>query len=127
MSDEEAIRRTLAAYCQTCDDGRFDEFVALFADDAVFAVPPGAPAEGREAIRGFMEAGYTPDVRGKHLLGEPLITVSGSSAAALTDFVFVGRRDGGDWGIVTTGRYDDELRRTPDGTWLFTRRTISML
>jgi uncharacterized protein (TIGR02246 family) len=127
MATEEAIRRTLAAYCQTCDDGRFDEFVDLFAADAVFVVPPGPSAGGREAIRGFMEAGYKPEVRGKHLLGEPLITVSGESATALTDFVFVGRGDGGQWGIVVAGRYDDELRCESDGCWRFTRRTITML
>ena len=126
-SDEEAIRRTLAGYCQTCDDGRFEEFASLFAVSAVFHVPPGDPVQGREAIRKFMEAAQPPEARGKHLCGEPLITLSGDEAEVTTDFVFVGRRGDRGWSITTTGRYHDTLARDPDGMWRFTTRTIFML
>jgi 3-phenylpropionate/cinnamic acid dioxygenase small subunit len=124
---DDAIRRVLAAYCQTCDDGRFDEFVALFAPNAVFQAAGYEPVQGRAAIKAFMESGYTPDVRGKHVLGEPLITVDGDTASASTDFVFVGRQGERGWGILTAGRYADELARDASGAWALTRRVISML
>lgn len=127
LTDEEAIRRTLASYCQACDDGRFDEFAALFAVDATFEVPPAAPALGRDAIRGFMETGYQPEVRGKHVLSEPLVDVDGDDATATTDFVFVGRSSAGAWVVKAAGRYHDTLRRTADGPWEFTRRLIAMM
>lgn len=124
---EEAIRKVLASYGQTCDDGRFEEFAALFATDAVFHALPGEPVQGREAIRSFMEAAYTPEVRGKHLLGEPLITLDDGAATATTDFAFMGRLPEGGWGVSVVGRYHDELARGDDGVWRFTRHTIAML
>jgi uncharacterized protein (TIGR02246 family) len=120
MSDEEAIRSTLAAYCRTCDEGRFADFAALFAEDATFEVPPTTPAVGRAAIRGFMEAGYPPEVRGEHRLGESQIDVTGDEATVTSDFTFVGRD------LRVTGNYHDHLRREPDGVWRFTRRLIEM-
>jgi uncharacterized protein (TIGR02246 family) len=124
---EEAIRRVLAGYCQSCDDGLFDDFAALFAPDAVFQALPAEAVQGRDAIKSFMEAGYGPDMRGKHLCGEPLIRVDGDTATATTDFVFVGRKPGGGWGVTVVGRYGDDLARDDMGTWRFTRRVISML
>jgi uncharacterized protein (TIGR02246 family) len=124
---EEAIRKVLASYGQTCDDGRFEEFAALFAADAVFHAPPGEPVQGRDAIRSFMAAAYTPEVRGKHLLGEPLIALDGDTAAVTTDFAFMARLPEGGWGISVVGRYDDQLERSDDGAWRFTRHTIAML
>src|SRR5260370_31310854 len=38
VADELAIRRTLAAYCQLCDDGYFAELAVQFAPDGTFAI-----------------------------------------------------------------------------------------
>lgn len=126
----EAIRNTLARYCHTCDDGRFDEFGELFEPDGVFAVQGMDPVAGQDAIRAFMEAAQPPERRGKHLCGIPLVAVddNGDTASASTDFVFVGRaEDGGGWSVVAVGRYEDRLVRSSDGAWRFARRTITML
>src|SRR5262249_53092748 len=53
MTDEEGIRRTLALYCQLCDDGRFDEWADLYTEDAVFRVM-GGEHRGPEAIKAFI-------------------------------------------------------------------------
>jgi uncharacterized protein (TIGR02246 family) len=124
---EDAIRRVLASYGQTCDDGRFDEFATLFAADATFQALPGEPVRGRDAIRDFMAAAYTPEVRGKHLLGEPLITADGDTATAATDFAFMGRTAEGGWAVTVVGRYQDDFARGEDGAWRFTRHVIAML
>jgi hypothetical protein len=132
-SAEERIRRTLAAYCHTVDDGRFDDLALLFTKDGRLQVGSDDPAVGRDAVAAFMERAQPPEQRGKHLLGEPWIelTPDHTNASALTDFAFVGRSGGG-WAITAVGRYDDHLVRDHGPThggdsWLFARRTISLL
>ena len=67
----DGIRRTLATYCQLLDDGRFDEWVEVFTDDVVLAVM-GQVARGRDEVRAFIEPVQGPEVRGRHILSEPL-------------------------------------------------------
>ncbi|MGH9111249.1 MAG: nuclear transport factor 2 family protein [Acidimicrobiales bacterium] len=122
MSDEAAIRRTLAAYCQFCDDGRFDEWGALFAEDASFRVL-GRSHEGRAAIQAFIAAAQPPERRGKHVCANPLIDVDGDTARAVTDYIFLSRIDGGGLAVSNTGRYHDRLVRRGD-RWLFAERSI---
>jgi uncharacterized protein (TIGR02246 family) len=49
LEEESAIRRLLAEYCHRYDDGRADDFAALFADNATFIVK-GRVREGRAQI-----------------------------------------------------------------------------
>jgi uncharacterized protein (TIGR02246 family) len=122
--DEDQVRRTIAAYSQHCDDGRFDQWSDLFADDAhlVFA---GRTTEGRDHIRRYMESVQPPEARGKHITSHSLVEVDGDIAVAHTDYLFV--RSGSEGlALVATGRYHDQLVR--DGSrWRFRRREISML
>lgn len=135
-SPAEAIRATLAEYCHTCDDGRFEAFADLFVADAQLVVM-GHTHTGREAIGAFMAAAQPPQRRGKHLCANPLITVSpdGRHARAVTDYVFVGRAPSaagaaagpmGSFEITSVGRYHDELVREGD-RWRFARREIVFL
>jgi 3-phenylpropionate/cinnamic acid dioxygenase small subunit len=127
MSAEEDIRRTLARYCQLCDDGRFDEWAELYTDDARFLVM-GRVYEGPAAIKGFIEMGQPPERRGKHMCANSIIDVAadGASASAVTDYVFVGRNEADEAAIMSVGRYHDEL--VPgDAGWQFRRREIVFL
>jgi uncharacterized protein (TIGR02246 family) len=123
MSDEDAIRRTLAEYCQFCDDGRFDEFADLFATDAVFRVM-GKSNEGRGQIKAFMEKAMPPEKRGKHVTTSCVIDVTGDGdeARVFTDYFFVARTDDG-YGITSVGRYHDRLVKQKD-RWRFAEREI---
>ncbi|WP_334143593.1 nuclear transport factor 2 family protein [Rhabdothermincola sp.] len=123
MTPEEGIRRTLALYCQLCDDGRFDEWADLYVDDAEFHVM-GITHRGRAAIKAFIEKGQPPERRGKHLCANPLIDLDegGTGARAVTDYVFVGRAGGG-LAITSAGRYHDRLV-LDGGRWRFARREI---
>jgi 3-phenylpropionate/cinnamic acid dioxygenase small subunit len=119
--DLELIRRTLALYCQFCDDGRFDEWEELFVDDAVFRVL-GRSYEGRAALRDFIETGQPPDRRGKHICANSVIDLEGDRALARTDYLFVGRVPDG-LAVTSVGRYHDVLVR--DGAvWRFATREI---
>lgn len=126
----EAIRRTIARYSQLCDDGRFDEFVELFEEDADFAVM-GQVFTGREAIGGFLAAAQTADTRGKHLTSNTVISFDGGDAdqaRVWTDYVFVARGEGRSFAVASVGRYHDVVRRDPaSGAWRFARREIVFL
>ena len=118
LNDIAAIRRLLAACCQTLDDGLFDAWAELYAEDGHFAVL-GTRTRGRAEMRALIEPFQTDDLRGKHLISEPLIDLDGDVANATTDFAFVAN----DNRIAQTGRYCDVLRRGPDG-WRVARREI---
>ena|SRR5438270_632635 len=126
MNDEDGIRRTLALYCQYCDDGRFDEFAELFAKDAVYRVM-GQTHEGREQIKAFMTEAQPPERRGKHVCTNTVVEVGvkGDEARAYTDYIFVAHADAG-FAITNVGRYHDRFVKDHD-TWLFAERQIVFL
>lgn len=126
MTDEEGIRRTLALYCQLCDDGRFDEWAELYTEDATFSVM-GKSYVGPAAIKGFIEAAQPPEARGKHFLGQSVIDIDGDRARSVADYVFVAARPGGGFGITSAGRYHDTLERSTGGRWRFATREIRFL
>jgi 3-phenylpropionate/cinnamic acid dioxygenase small subunit len=118
MSDEEAIRRTIAQYAHFCDDGRFDEWAELFAVDARFSVL-GETHEGRGQAKAWIMKFQTAELRGKHVCTNTVIDVGGDQARAWTDYIFVDRSGA----IVSVGRYHDRLVR--DGErWRFQERRI---
>jgi 3-phenylpropionate/cinnamic acid dioxygenase small subunit len=122
--DEDQVRRTIAAYSQHCDDGRFDQWSDLFAEDA-HLVLGDQTTEGRDDIRRYMESVQPPEARGKHITANSLVEVDGDTAEAHTDYLFV-RPGAGGLTMVATGRYHDELVR--DGSeWRFRRREITLL
>jgi len=124
--EHDAIRRTLATYCQLIDDGRFDEWVEVFTDDVVVAVM-GQVARGRDAVRALIEPNQGPELRGRHILSEPLIDVdpSGERASVTTDYCFVAR----DLTVLSAGRYHDVLVRNAGGAhrWRIAQREIVFL
>jgi uncharacterized protein (TIGR02246 family) len=124
MDDLDAIRRTIALYCQLCDDGRFEEWGDLYTEDARFCVL-GKVYEGREEIRGFIERAQPAGARGKHVAANPVIDVEGDEAVARTDYVFLSR-NGGSLALTSAGRYHDRLVRR-GGRWLFSERRIVFL
>ena len=120
---EEAIRRTLAEYCQALDDGRFDEWAEVFTDDVRFEVMDRV-LEGIADVRSFIEAAQGPEARGRHMLSEPLIQIdqSGDTATAMTDYAFISQQ----LRITSAGRYHDTLVQR-GGRWRISSREIVFL
>ena len=118
LADIASIRRLLAACCQTLDDGRFDEWAALYTEDCRFAVM-GTRTRGRAEMRAIIEPFQTEELRGKHLISESVIDLDGDTASAATDFAFVAK----DNTILQTGRYHDVLSRIAGG-WKVAGREI---
>ena len=121
VADELAVQRLMSTYCQLVDDGRFVDVAALFADDGVFE-NRGAQI-GRHQLVSFLEEAQVPERRGRHSCGYTLVHFDGDDDAnASTDFVFMGRADGG-FVVKLVGRYYDTLRRGPGG-WQFVLRRV---
>ena len=75
---------------------------------------------GRGALRGFIEPAQSEEMRGRHLISEPLIEVDGDRATVTTAYAFVGR----DLAVQSSGRYHDVLACGDDGEWRFLEREI---
>lgn len=120
---EAEIRRTIADYCQSCDDGRFDDFGRCFASDAEVLLDGEVVATGRAAIQTWITAAQPAKRRGKHVTINTLIVWDGENASGATDYLFVGRTPDGPR-VTTAGRYVDEFVEA-DGRWLFARREIT--
>lgn len=122
-TEEADIRRLLAQYCQLLDDGRFDEWIDLFADDIEFVVM-GMHKRGRDEVRGFVEPSQQADARGRHMLSEPWIELDDgpgdpATATVTIDFAWISKTGE----VGQSGRYHDRLVRHPD-RWRFQRREI---
>ena len=118
MADIARIRWLLAACCQALDDGLFEEWALLYTEDCRFAVM-GTRTRGRSEMRAIIEPFQGPDMRGKHMISEPMISLDGDEAAVTTDFTFVAKGNK----ILQTGRYHDVLHRRADG-WRVAQREI---
>lgn len=117
------VRHTLASYCQTCDDGRFDEFGQCFTEDAVVVVM-GQEIHGRAAIQAWITEAMPAERRGRHVTINSLIDSDAAPISAVSDFVFVALRP--ELRISVAGRYHDQFRFDGD-RWRFSRREIELL
>jgi len=115
--------RTLAEYCQLCDDENFSDLVQRFAPRGSFAFG-GEVVTGRDDLEDWFAQNQRPELRGKHLEANAIIDVDGDRARAVSDFVFLRRIDG----VVTpqiAGRYRDTLVKLED-RWLIDRREVEV-
>jgi uncharacterized protein (TIGR02246 family) len=112
MTDRDAIHDLLAAYALTLDADDIDGCLALFTDDAQFAVF-GRTFSGRDGLRKML----TRAPRGIHLTGMLLAEIDGDTATARAQVLFVeaGTHE------LRPALYDDELMKA-NGQWRFRRR-----
>jgi uncharacterized protein (TIGR02246 family) len=115
-----AVRDIIARHAQAQDDGRTDDMVALYCDDAVLEVPGMGVYEGVEAIRAAWD-GWKPQSPQRHVVVNTVLTDwSDSDASATSDVVYVQKGDAG-WSVQIVCRYKDVFQRR-QGRWLLRRR-----
>lgn len=116
------IRDALAAYAHALDDGRTDDIVALFTEDAVATLPGIPRLEGKDAIR----AAYAEMVPGqpqRHVVTNTHVAeYDGTRATVVSDLVFLLKGEAG-WAVRFVGRYTDRLQADGD-RWLFESRDL---
>ena len=121
----EGVRNQIARYTQALDDGRTDDLIATFCEDATVDIPGLGQYEGRDAIREAY-AGWTPTRPQRHLVLNTLVTHwDDDEAEATSDVVFLLLRKSG-WSVELVGRYRDSLRREGD-EWRFARRAAEFV
>jgi uncharacterized protein (TIGR02246 family) len=121
LIDRTKIRELTARYGRCFDDGDAEGFAATFVEDGEMAVGTRPPTKGREALA---EMCRTVPFAVLHATVDPIIEIDGDRATQrVTVLVYQKAADRSEKPQLTaTGRYEDELVRTPGG-WLFERRT----
>lgn len=125
MSDRSAITELLYRYAELIDAGDFDGVGRLLGRGNFMGVA------GSEAIaalfaattRRFPDHGNTP--RTRHLVLNPIVDVSGDTAAARSTFCVVQQTDTVALQPIVVGRYADTFARDDHG-WFFTERTVDV-
>jgi ketosteroid isomerase-like protein len=121
LADKLAIRELVARYCRAVDDADADAFAGSFAGDGVFETPLGV-VTGHDAL---LAHGHKMTFGNVHVTTDPIIEIDGDRATH-TCTLLLGRRaqDQSANEIVATGRYFDELVRTPGGWRFKSRRAV---
>ncbi len=128
LVDRTQIRELTARYNRCFDDGDAEGFAATFTEDGVMEVAGGFAVEGRAALAGMCRSVPYGIV---HVTVDATVEVDGDRATQDVTVMILNRPkpDAGPGERTTkldrSGRYHDELARTPDG-WRFTRRTATL-
>lgn len=123
----EQIRDLVAAYAHCADSGRFDELVALFADDGVLETPDGAMQRGSDGIRAFLggtkadlAAATTTALIRHHVSSLHIVVVNPTEATGAAYFFVVTEHGPDHW-----GRYRDRYL-CRDRQWRFAHRRVRL-
>jgi uncharacterized protein (TIGR02246 family) len=128
LVDRARIRELTARYNRCFDDGDPEGFAATFTEDGVMEVAGGPTTTGRLALEEMVR--HTP-YGIVHVTVDAVVAVEGDRAVQDVTLLVVARppvdapRDQRRSRVQRSGRYHDELARTPEG-WRFARRTATL-
>jgi hypothetical protein len=121
LLDKVAIQELGARYNAAVDSGDADGFAGVWTGDGVFDIAGGQTIVGADALRAVP---IRTKGRTVHATTDHIIRIDGDRATQTCTLLMYRRRpDGSVNDLISTGRYDDELLRTPAG-WLFCRRCV---
>jgi hypothetical protein len=126
MSDHDQILDTLARYARGVDERDFAAVAALFTPDATidYSVSGGAKLTGAE-LAGWLGRSLAMFRMTQHLLGLPVIEVTGDSARTRVGVLATHvqtKLDGSETTAVLNGTYRHEWSRTRSGWRIRTLR-----
>jgi uncharacterized protein (TIGR02246 family) len=128
LVDRTRIRELTARYNRCFDDGDISGFAATFTEDGIMEVEGGFRVQGRSELEKMCERTPYGVV---HVTVDPTVEVDGDRAVQVSTILVV-QRPKPDAGpsertssLSRTGRYRDELVRTPQG-WRFAKRTVTL-
>jgi hypothetical protein len=126
VEDRLAITDLLYQYATALDTRDWDLLRATFTEDGIADyLEFGGVNEGRDAIVELCGGVLSGLDASQHLIANPRVTLEGDRATASCYFQaqhFLASPAGGNTYLVG-GRYDDRLRRTPEG-WQIEHRTL---
>jgi uncharacterized protein (TIGR02246 family) len=132
MSDRGAIENVLNRYSIAYDENDMAEMADTFTDDAVFTmrIADGdliGPFEGKEAIMKLMVDSHASQTdQRRHITTNMAVRRADGRTAAVSSYLTLISVQNGAAHLLSTARYDDELRRCDDGAWRFTKRHIQL-
>ena len=126
---ERDIRNLLARLAHLADDGNVETYVQLWAEEGSWYHPHYGEMSGRAAIRESLQkrlaaGGQGPGSHMRHAINTQWVRFEDDDHAFSQAYWFTMRVEGRP-ALSNAGRYDDELRRTPEG-WKLFRRNITI-
>ena len=127
MHDEIAIQQTLNTYSEAASRRDWATLLSTFTADAVWEIPAfNARYQDHAVIQKAMSAFVDQMAYFVQINAPAVIRVAGDTATARSIIRECGKFADRDEALEILGRYEDELRRMPDG-WKFTRRVFHAL
>lgn len=129
---ERARERVVIDFVHRLDLGEPASVAELFTEDGTWEWPAGERlVSGRRALGAYF--GSRPaDRLSRRLMSDILVPVTSPDTATATSYVTTYRVDGHEDGLVPpgppaqVGHFADTFRRSPDGTWLLSTRTLHL-
>ncbi|MFN8027984.1 MAG: nuclear transport factor 2 family protein [Acidimicrobiia bacterium] len=118
LADRLALHEMPGRYGDLIDDRDWDGLATIFTDDATFEIP-GEVLDGLEGIRAFMRQSNHPRTHAMtNVYADATPDDPNATSRAVVRFRIIGmRRDG----RIMSGRYRDDVVRTPEGWRVQTR------
>ena len=132
MSARGALENVLNRYSIAYDDNDMAEMADTFTDDAVLTmrIADGdliGPFEGKEAVMKLMTDSLAgQDDQRRHVTTNVVVRKETDDSALVSSYLTLIQVKDGAAKVLSTARYDDELRREGDGAWRFTKRHIQL-
>jgi 3-phenylpropionate/cinnamic acid dioxygenase small subunit len=136
LADRLTILNHVTAYSFLIDEGRWDEWFALFSDDILFetTVPCFGTirAKGMEAFRKFVDVRFrgpgseTNDTAHRHTMGNVHVVEQTETTAEVRTYMLISNAHAdGRFYVFTSGTYNASLEKR-DGKWTITRWYIEV-
>jgi hypothetical protein len=122
--EKDAIRETMARYCQALDAGEFDRVAALFTEEGEWTTDYDS-AVGPAAIEAMLTRNVPRKGEGpqrKHYVANSVIDVNGEEANAVSNYLIIRESENGLIPVMC-GTYKDRFRKQ-GGRWLFARKEL---
>lgn len=132
MSARGAIENVLYRYTLAYDDNDMAEMADTFADDAVMTMRIAGgdligPFDGKDAIMKLMKDSLAgQDDQRRHVTTNMVLRKETEDTATVNSYLTLIAVKDGQANLLSTARYDDELRHEADGVWRFTNRHIEL-
>ena len=132
MSARGAIENVLNRYSIAYDDNDMTQMADTFTEDAVMTLRIGdgdliGPFDGKDAIMKLMVDSLASQTdQRRHVTTNFVVRSEDERSATVSSYLTLISVENGAAKVLSTARYDDELRREDDGAWRFTKRHIQL-
>ncbi len=131
MSARGALENVLTRYSLAYDENDMVDMADTFADDAVLTMRIAGgdligPFKGKEAVVKLMVDSLASQTdQRRHVVSNVVVKDENDSTARVTSYLTLISIEHGTATLLSTARYDDELRNE-GGSWRFTKRHIAL-